>query len=285
MAILQFDASKVAPATGQLDPVPTGWYIAMMDQSELKPTKDGLGSYLECRFSLLDGVHKDRKMYSRLNIKNTNPVAVEIAYKELSAIAHAVGVIQVNDSAELHNKPMKIRVKLRPASADGQYEANNEVVAYRSVNDQSVGNGPATPAGTVAAAVAPSAVPPAAVVAPAAVPASTGWAQPAAAQPWAAAPAVAAPVAAPVVAAPPVATPPVAAAPATIIMTAKANGATAEAFRAQGWTDDQMVEQGYATRPQMAVPAAAAPVAPPAVPGVPPGVVAAQGANPPWANS
>jgi len=43
---------------------------------------------------------------------------------------------------------------------------------------------------------------------------------------------------------------PVPAAPApTLIMTAKANGASYESFVAQGWTDAMMVEQGYAVAP------------------------------------
>lgn len=132
MAILNFNAALVAPDPGQQDIVPAGWYNAAITASDLKPTKDGTGFYLECRFTILDGDQKDKKVYARLNIQNSNAKAVEIALAQLSAIAHAVGILQVQDSSQLHNRPLKIKVKVRPA--DGQYEAANEISAYKDIN-------------------------------------------------------------------------------------------------------------------------------------------------------
>lgn len=146
MAQLNFDATQVAPDAGQLDAIPAGWYNAAMDQSEMKPTKDGSGAYLECRFNVLDGQYAGRKLFARLNLRNANPVAQEIAYKQLSAICHAVGVLNVQESSQLHNQPMKLKVSLRPAS--GEYEASNEIKAFKNINE-SVGGAPAggAPAG------------------------------------------------------------------------------------------------------------------------------------------
>jgi len=220
MAVLNFNAQNVPPATGVADPIPSGWYIAAMDESELKPTKAGDGHLLLCRFNVLDGQYAGRKLFARLNIGNMNPVAVEIAYKELSAIAHATGVIQVQDSQQLHGRPLKVKVRLRAASGD--YDANNEITAYRNVNDPTAVN-------TASTATAPPSLPPAALP-PAAPTLPQAWATPQAAQPWAApqaAPATApqtapawvpptqpqpwaAPVAAPTAPAAPAWTPPVA---------------------------------------------------------------------------
>ncbi len=47
---------------------------------------------------------------------------------------------------------------------------------------------------------------------------------------------------------PPPAAPPVPAAPVALVMTEKAAGATYESFIEQNWTDEMMIEQGYATR-------------------------------------
>jgi hypothetical protein len=134
MAQLNFDASQVAPDAGVLEAIPAGWYNAAIDQSELKPTKDGSGAYLELRFNVIDGQFVNRKVFSRLNIRNGNPVAQEIAYKQLSAIAHAVGILQIADSSMLHNRPLKIKVKVRAASGD--YEASNEINAFKNINEQ-----------------------------------------------------------------------------------------------------------------------------------------------------
>lgn len=206
MAQLNFDARTVVPDSGQQDPVPAGWYNVVIDKSEMKPTKDGTGMRLELQFKIIDGQFTNRKIFEGLNLQNANPVAQEIAYKQLSAIAHAVKVLLVEDSSQLHNIPMKVKVKLKAAS--GQYEAGNSIVAYKDINEVVA----ATPVAIapVAPAAFGAAPPPPAAFAPPAAAAPAAWAPPAAAQPWAGA---AAPVAAP---APAVAAPAWAAAPAPV---------------------------------------------------------------------
>ncbi len=53
----------------------------------------------------------------------TNPTTVEIAQRTLSAICHATGKLQVNDSEELHLIPMTIQVGVKPPK-DGYGERN-----------------------------------------------------------------------------------------------------------------------------------------------------------------
>ena len=215
MAQLNFDASTVAPAVAP-EVIPAGWYNAQMTASEMKPTSDGTGGMLACEFTILSGEHAGRKQFVRLNLFNKNPVAVEIAYRTLSAICHAVGVIQVQDSQQLHGKPLQLKVALRPAGpgSDGKhYEASNEIKGYKAIDGAGVpvaGAPAATPAWAAPAApAAPAAwTPPQAPAAPA-VP---QWAPPAA--PAAHAPVSAPPAAPPAPAAPPPWTPPAAAAPA-----------------------------------------------------------------------
>ena len=196
MAQLNFDATQVAPEMG-FETVPAGWYNAMIDESEIKPTKDGSGAYLQTRFNIIDGQYANRKIYMRLNLRNTNPVAQEIAYKQLSAIAHAVGVLHVQDSSQLHGLPMKIKVKLRKDTS-GQYEDSNEISSIKNINEQvDMGSqAGAAPAGGFGGAPA-GGMPPgfgAPQQAPAQQqPAPQQWQQPAAQQPWQQAPAQQAP--------------------------------------------------------------------------------------------
>ena len=144
MAQLNFDASQVAPNAGTPDPVPEGWYNVQIDQSEMKPTKDGAGTYLELRFSVMDGQYANRKLFARLNLRNNNPVAQEIAYGELSAICHATNVMQLQDSQQLHGVPLKVKAKVRPAS--GGYDASNDLSGFKNINE-STGDAPAAGAG------------------------------------------------------------------------------------------------------------------------------------------
>src|SRR5574340_423845 len=103
MAGLNFDASTVNPNQA-FDPIPPGWYNVQISESEMKPTNDGSGAYLALTMTVLDGPHAGRKLFDRLNLQNKNSVTVEIAYKNLSAICHAVGVIRVQDSAQLRSE-------------------------------------------------------------------------------------------------------------------------------------------------------------------------------------
>lgn len=218
MVALNFDASTVAPEFG-IDAIPTGWYSVSIDESQMKPTRDGTGAYLQLRFNVLQGQYSGRKIFCRLNLQNSNEMTVQIAKGQLSAIAHSVGVVQVQDSSQLHGRPMKIKVVKKPAS--NGYEATNEVTGFRDINyipdgepqtetstfpkspvTQPVPTGWGAPAQPVAqpapvqpAPVAPAPVQPATPVAPAATPAYAQT-QPTA-QPWdqAAQPAQVAPVA------------------------------------------------------------------------------------------
>lgn len=136
-ATLNFNATNV-PTAQVYDAIPSGWQNAQIVASGIKPTSDGKGQYLNLELDILDGPYAGRKLYDRLNLVNNSEQAREIAYKTLSAICHATGVIQVGNSVELHNKPMKVKVKLRPASkneATGkEYDANNEIAGYDHIN-------------------------------------------------------------------------------------------------------------------------------------------------------
>ena len=148
MAQLNFDARNVAPAEAP-EAIPAGWYNARVTNSEMKPTSDGTGAYLQLEMTILDGDFATRKLFDRINLQNKNPVATEIGYRQLSAVCHATGVIQVQDSQQLHGIPMKVKVSLRPAGpgADGKhYDASNEIKGYKNINDGVGGAQSAAPA-------------------------------------------------------------------------------------------------------------------------------------------
>ena len=127
MATLNFDANQVEPSAGK-DPVPAGKYVAAVTASEMKPTKNGAGQYLELEYQILDGEHKGRKLWSRHTLQHTSAQTVQIARGELSAVCRAIGVMQPKDSAELHNLPMTVTVKLKKREDNG--EMANEIAAW-----------------------------------------------------------------------------------------------------------------------------------------------------------
>lgn len=132
-----FDANKVEPVSRSV--LPAGDYDAMIVASEWKPTKNQDGKYLELKIQVINGPHQNRLLWDRLNIINKSPEAVQIAKGALSAICRAVGVHNPKGSEELHNRPLKITLKVKDG---GQHGQSNEITAYKP---RHVGGGAPTP--------------------------------------------------------------------------------------------------------------------------------------------
>ncbi len=107
-----FNANDVDPHFG-FEPIPAGKYLAVITESEMKATKSGNGEYLQLTFQIIEGEYRNRLLWSRLNLKNPNASAVELARKELSAICRATGVMKPKDSSELQDLPLLITVGLK----------------------------------------------------------------------------------------------------------------------------------------------------------------------------
>lgn len=129
MATIQFNATNIDP-NPRFDPLPAGDYNVIITESEIKPTRDGAGQYLQLKLEVQGGEFAGRILFDRLNLWNNNRQAQEIAQRTLSQICHAVGQLQVNDSQELHYKPLVATVKIR--QAQGNYDASNEIKGYKA---------------------------------------------------------------------------------------------------------------------------------------------------------
>jgi hypothetical protein len=147
MQLSGFDANAVEPQEA-FEPLAAGWYKAVITESEEKPTKAQTGSYLQIKLQVIEGNAQGRVIFDRLNLNNPNGTAVDIAQRTLSAICRAVGIMTPRDSTELHDKPMMVKIVVKPASGD--YSAGNEVKGYEPVNGASQ-----APAGASAGAATP----------------------------------------------------------------------------------------------------------------------------------
>ena len=66
--------------------LPPGEYLAAIAKSDVSDTtKKGDGRKVELEFEVLDGAHRGRRFWTTLNLWNPNPVAVEIAQRELNS--------------------------------------------------------------------------------------------------------------------------------------------------------------------------------------------------------
>lgn len=119
-----FDANTV-PEREEFTPVPPGTYTGMIVASELKDTKAG-GQMIVLEIDIQDGDSAGRKLFERLNIKNDNQKAVDIAFRTLGEIVKAVGKTTIKDTEELHNKRFSMEVRVSPAKPYVDKDGNNQ---------------------------------------------------------------------------------------------------------------------------------------------------------------
>lgn len=122
-----FNAHEVEPNVG-FDPIPADKYLAVITATEMKPTKNGSGEYLQIELEVIEGPQKGRKLWDRLTLKHPNDLTVKIAKGTLSAICRAIGVMAPKDSVELHNLPLVISVGCKKRDDNG--EMTNVIKGY-----------------------------------------------------------------------------------------------------------------------------------------------------------
>lgn len=145
---MAFDANSVEPGRSDFEPIPPGEYLAQIVESDVVTPKSGKGMMLKLRFDILDGAYANRVIFCQINYQHENPTAQLIGQQLLKSICDAIGFEgALEDSSDLHFRPMKIVVKVRQDKT-GQYGPQNEVRAAKPVAAS------APPAGKAQAAAA-----------------------------------------------------------------------------------------------------------------------------------
>lgn len=132
----KYDVGSLPPEQ-DYDVIPDGKYQSVISNSRWKTTRAGDGRYLEFELTVQEPAeYAGRKVWDRLNLENPNETAVAISEKRLGSICRAVGVSEVENAEELHDRPMMVNVRVRPET--DAYRASNEVRGYSPVTRSSV---------------------------------------------------------------------------------------------------------------------------------------------------
>ena len=177
MAQFSFDTNTVEKRENNYELLPAGWYTAQVTESEIVPLKSGLGQALKLTFEVLQDGYRNRKVWARLNVRHSgSPQAEKIAQEQLRELCDSIGIVRMQDTVELHNKPVQIKVKIRKDDT-GQYEDQNEVNGFKPAGGVAQTSMTPMPGGTFPTPQRPAAH----VAAPAAASGSTPpWAKKAA---------------------------------------------------------------------------------------------------------
>ncbi|HEX9639996.1 MAG TPA: DUF669 domain-containing protein [Candidatus Krumholzibacteria bacterium] len=129
-------------ATGGWVAMPEGWYRFMVESSDYKRTKAGDGMCLHLSLRCLErGKHQGEEKRDFLTLVHPNDDATRIARARLKQLAVATGHPKpdyVEDSNQLHNKPVMVKLGLEEASDPKYGDRNgnqNRVFGYLSIAD------------------------------------------------------------------------------------------------------------------------------------------------------
>ena len=131
MATLNFGFTQEEAQAAQNDSyaaLPAGNYVAQVERSEVKQTKDGTGSYLSLGFKVMDGDYAGRVLFGNITLTNKNSQAQEIGRKQLIKLSTACGLGHLQDSEQLHGIPVMIKVS---DSRVYEGEKQNDIKDYK----------------------------------------------------------------------------------------------------------------------------------------------------------
>jgi hypothetical protein len=119
----QYDPDAGVPGT--FETFAPGPQMLELTESDIVPTTAGTGKLLKYKIRITYGELEDRLIFGQMNLQNPNPVATKIGQEEFRALREVTGVLEPEDTQDLHFKQFVGYVKLTPAKGD--YDAKNEV--------------------------------------------------------------------------------------------------------------------------------------------------------------
>jgi hypothetical protein len=120
-----FDATKIEVSNNDFLPLSPGIYNAQITDVTPKVTKAGNGQYLSLQFTVTTDAGNERRVWANLNLVNPNPVAEDIAKKDLASICKAIGIEKLSDVQLLLGKKLAIKV-----AVDGD---RNNIKGYKAI--------------------------------------------------------------------------------------------------------------------------------------------------------
>ena len=137
-----FSVDNVPVSTSNYDPIPEGWYNAVINGAEVKTTKAGTGKYLNIRYDITGESHAGRVVFGMITVQNPNTTAETIGQQQLGELCRAIGKVVLNDTDELLGATLSIKVAI---SAREGYDPRNEVKGFKALK----GGMPSVPSASV----------------------------------------------------------------------------------------------------------------------------------------
>lgn len=147
MSQFVFDATKVSPQSDR-SAVPPDTYDVILTGSDIKPGKTPTDRQMSLNMRIISGPLNGGSIFQTLNIIHSNPTAQQIAQSEFSALCHAIGILNISDTTQLHGRPFKVKTSIRNGTDKlGQPDGKTytEVDAYLRADGSPISGGAGAP--------------------------------------------------------------------------------------------------------------------------------------------
>ena len=117
------------PQDEKSGPIPAGYYTTKIEESEIKPTKNGDGRYIKLKLRVQGPTHANAVLYTNINIVNANQDAERIGKAQLRSIMESIGLQTITDTDQLIGGVVDVKVMIEKRTYQG-IEKEENVVKY-----------------------------------------------------------------------------------------------------------------------------------------------------------
>lgn len=141
-------------------PMPAGDYTLEIVESDYTANNAGNGMVLKLKTQVVGGEYDGRPFFINLSLEHEKPNVQEIAQRDFAALRRAVGVLNPEDTEELHFKSFPVKIGIKKRKDNGEMENNVKEYVFDKVADAPPANdNPRPPAAARPAAAAGKARP------------------------------------------------------------------------------------------------------------------------------
>ncbi|WP_324134052.1 DUF669 domain-containing protein [Bosea sp. (in: a-proteobacteria)] len=109
-------------------PLPAGDYTLEAVESDYAANAMGTGMLLKFKCQVVGGEHDGQPYYINLSLEHDNPEAQDIGQRDFAAMRHAIGVLNPDDTEQLHCRPFRVTIGQKLHESTGVLE--NFIKAY-----------------------------------------------------------------------------------------------------------------------------------------------------------
>jgi len=131
MSEIGFKADEIEDSPNEFSMVDPGKYRVIVIESEVRPTRKGDGRIMMLTLQICDGASQNRRLWDNILVNHPSEIAMRIANEKLKGLYAALGLNQISDTSELHNKPLTAIVKheVRKDNGETQERVSGYLVA------------------------------------------------------------------------------------------------------------------------------------------------------------